>query len=86
MDLEKRLAMAQLLARLMKQDELIKFGPKKADEALQAEVVGYVKNHLHNLFLGIMGEVTNETFTSEEVAILKQMVTKIRGTTQGAKS
>lgn len=84
MDLENRLAMAQLLNELLKQDSLIKFGNKKADDKLRQDTETYVKKHLHNLLLNVMGEKSLADFNEEEVAILKAFVTKLKGTTPAA--
>ena len=83
MDLETRLAMGQLLNDLLKRESLIKFGNKKTDEKLEQEVESYVKKHLHNLLLCIMGERTDAAFSEEEVVILKAFAQKIRGSANG---
>lgn len=85
MDLDKRLQMAQLLSALLKQDKLVKFVGKPQDESEDAsrkEVEVYLKEHLQNLLLNVMGEVPTDAFSKEETAILKSMVAKIR---QGVK-
>lgn len=79
MGLEDRLAMAQLLNGLLKQEDLIKFGNRKLDEALSKQLEDYVRKHLHNLLLMIMGEKTENAFTDEEVMILKAMALKLKG-------
>ena len=81
--LDKRLSMAQLLSTLLKQEKLIRFHGKadEAGEAIRKEVEVFVKEHLQNLLLGVMGEVSQTQFSSDETAILKSMVAKIK---QGA--
>lgn len=79
MGLEERLAMAQLLNGLLKQEDLIKFGNRKLDESLSKQLEDYVRKHMHNLLLMVMGEKTEESFTEEEVTILKAMVVKLKG-------
>ena len=85
MDLENRLAMAQLLNDLLKQKLLIKFGNKKVDDKLKQELVEYVKKHIHNLLMCVMGEKTDASFTEEEVSILKEMVARIKNNNSGVK-
>lgn len=84
MDLENRLAMAQTLNELLKRENLIKFGNKKNDEKVEQEIEDYIKKHLHNLLLAIMGERTSNDFSDEEVVILKAMVLKLK--TNGART
>jgi len=86
MELESRLAMAQLLNDLLKKDNLIKFGNKKSDEKLESEVEQYVKKHLHNLLLCIMGEKTDAAFSEEEVVILKAMAFKLKTNSNGVRA
>lgn len=81
MDLDKRLAMAQVLAGLLKQERIIRFVGKPdsaGDEANRQEIEEYVKKHIHNLLFNVMGEVPSDAFTQEETAILKSMVAKIK--------
>ena len=85
MDLENRHAMAQLLNDLLKQKLLIKFGNKKVDDKLKQELVEYVKKHIHNLLMCVMGEKTDASFTEEEVSILKEMVARIKNNNSGVK-
>jgi hypothetical protein len=70
--------MGQMLNELLKQDSVIKFGNKKLDDSHKVEVEMYVKKHLHNLLLNIMGERTDAAFSEEEVVILKAMASKIK--------
>jgi hypothetical protein len=86
MDLENRLAMAQILNDLIKRESLIKFGNKKSDEKLEQEVEVFVKKNLHNLLLSIMGERTDTAFSEEEVVILKAMAFKLKTSSIGAKA
>lgn len=86
MDLENRLATAQLINDLLKRESLIKFGNKKTDEKVEQEVEQYVKKHLHNLLLTIMGERTDAAFNEEEVVILKAMAFKIKSNSSGARA
>lgn len=85
MDLENRLAMAQLLNDLLKQKLLIKFGNKKVDDKLKQELLEYVKKHIYNLLMCVMGEQTDASFTEEEVSILKKMVARIKNNDSGVK-
>ncbi len=80
MDLDNRLALAQLLNDLLKKESIVKFGNKKTDEVLEKEIESYVKKHLHNLFLSVMGERSTVDFSEEEVAILKTFIIKLKGT------
>jgi len=78
MDLEQRLAMAQVVNSLLKQEELLKFGNRKLDPLLATDLEDFTRKHLKNLLLCIMGEQTDSAFSNEEMVILKTFVTKIR--------
>jgi len=69
----------------LKQKLLIKFGNKKVDDKLKQELVEYVKKHIHNLLMCVMGEKTDASFTEEEVSILKEMVARIKNNNSGVK-
>lgn len=88
MDLDNRLQTAQTLNELLKKDSVVKFGNKKVDEKIEQEIEGYVKKHLHNLLLTVMGERSTAEFSEEEVTILKTMVQRIKNpnTNIGAKA
>lgn len=78
MDLEKRLACAQMLNQLLKQGVILKFRNPKADKEISSEVDAYVRRQLQNLLLKVMGEQTDEAFNNEEMQILKSVAARIK--------
>jgi hypothetical protein len=75
--------MAQLLHDLLKRESLIKFGNKKNDEKLEKDVEDFIKKHLTNLLLSVMGERNEVDFSTEEALILKQWAQKLKATSIG---
>lgn len=85
MDLEKRLACAQMLNGLLKQPVILKIRNPKADKEISAEIDTFVRKQMQNLLLKVMGEQTSEEFDTEEVQILKAMAIKIKNNANGVK-
>ena len=83
--IEKRLACAQLLNGLLKQNAILKIRNPKADKEISAEIDSFGRSQMQNLLLKVMGEQTNEQVDNEEVQILKAMVSKIKNNVNGVK-
>lgn len=78
MDLDKRLACAQMLNQLLKQNTIIKFRSSKVDKEIANELDGFVKKQFQNLLFKVMGEQSDETFNGEEIQILKTFAARIK--------
>ena len=88
LNIEQRLECAQTLNTLLKQTCVIRWPAvktKKGEEVKETEseemIQSYVRLHLTNLLTHMMGEIPVEQLNQQEVAILKEMVARIKGKT-----